>query len=91
MKLLKTLLVIHIVFSILIILLILFGSELFAALGWDIPWDEMVSEANILAKDMIMSVLRGTKNAMIQIATWLAQAMDVTADALSGWVEAQTA
>ena len=86
MKLIRAFLVIHIIFSILLIVLILFGSQIFAALGWDIPWDEMVSAANDKARDLAYAAGNAIKTAAVHTASWLAHIMGVASEGLSGWV-----
>ncbi len=87
MKFLRAFLVIHIIFSILLIVLILFGSQIFAALGWDIPWDEMVSAANDKARDMAYAAGGAIKTAAVHTASWLSDVMGAASEGLSGWVQ----
>lgn len=87
MKILRAFLVIHIIFSILLIVLILYGSQIFAALGWDIPWDEMVSTANDKARDMAYAAGTAIKSAAVYTASWLSHIMGAASEGLSGWVQ----
>ena len=91
MKLLRAFLVIHIILSVLLIVLILFGSEIFQAIGWDIPWDEMVSAANEKARDMAYAAGNAIKTVTVKTATWLSNFMGAASDRLSGWVQSMQA
>lgn len=90
MKILRAFLILHIIISILLIILVLYGSQIFAALGLDIPWDEMVNEAGLKLRDGIMYLIRVTKTATISTASWLADVMHNASETLSGWVAVQT-
>lgn len=89
MKLLKFLLVFHIVFSILLIILILFGTEIFQALGWDIPWDEMVNDAAVKVRDATYAGARALRSATINAADWLSDMLGAVSRSLASWVAEQ--
>ena len=91
MKFLRIFLIIHIIFSLLLLFMIFFGTEVFDALGWDVPWDEIVSEANARVRDAVLTMARGIRPATIWTADRLAHVMQTASDCLSSWVAAQQA
>lgn len=89
MKILRIFLVVYILVCLLMLVLLLFGSEIFAALGWDIPWDEIVTEASWKLRDMAVSAAAALKTAAVNTAAWLSNVMGAASDGLSAWVQTQ--
>lgn len=87
MKLIRFFLVIHIVLSLLLLALILYGTEIFDALGWDIPWDEIVSAASEKLHQAYVATAAAVRSATIRGAQWLADASGTLSKALSAWVQ----
>jgi len=91
MKLLRFFLVIHIILSLLLIVLILYGTEIFAALGWDVPWDEMVNAASEKLHEAYVATAAAVRSASIRAAKWLANVTGTVSGALSAWVQSTQA
>lgn len=91
MRFLRVFLIIHIIFSLLLLFMIFFGTEVFDALGWDVPWDEIVSKANDRVRNGVLTVCRTVRYATVQTADWLSGVLQTASNNLSAWVQTQRA